>query len=423
MNDRYTHPRDILVTALKRLYDFGMTTTSGGNLSIKDDEGNIWITPSGIDKGTLRPEDIIKVLPGGECHGPHKPSCELPFHRSVYELRPDVRAVLHAHSPALVAYSLIGKTPDPELAPGVAEIVGKVAFAKYEVPGSLKLGKIIAAEFAKGAQSVVMENHGAVVCGTSIAQAFARFESLDFMARIGINASNLSSIRPLVSEPAFPKPAEAGDLSVSPEECEKRADLVRFSARCYRQGLLFSGAALLSVRIRPEKDDFLVTAEGFDPLTVTPDELVRVCGGKAERGKTPARAAAVCRAIYQAHPEINAVLFTCPQNFMAYAAAGMPMDSRTIPESYIQLRDIPLLPMAEYTPENTAAKITASTPVVMIENAGLLTTGATLINAFDRLEVGEFTAKCLVLANRIGTVKPITQAQVDEIIDVFGLPR
>ena len=79
--------------------------------------------------------------------------------------------------------------------------------------------------------------------------------------------------------------------------------------------------------------------------------------------------------------------------------------------------------MADYTPEKVAAAITASTPVAMIENAGLLTTGATLINAFDRLEVGEFTAKCLVLAGRIGEFKPITQAQVDEIIDVFGLPR
>ena len=59
----------------------------------------------------------------------------------------------------------------------------------------------------------------------------------------------------------------------------------------------------------------------------------------------------------------------------------------------------------------------------MLENGGILTTGATLINAFDRLEVGEFTAKCLILANRIGKPNPIAQPQVDEIIDVFGLPR
>ena len=119
MNDTYLHPRVILVSTLKRLYDFGMTTTSGGNLSIKDDDGNIWITPSGIDKGTLRPEDVIMVTPDGKEIGPHKPSCELPFHRSVYNLRPDVRAVLHAHSPALVAFSLVGRMPNTMLVPEV----------------------------------------------------------------------------------------------------------------------------------------------------------------------------------------------------------------------------------------------------------------------------------------------------------------
>ena len=65
MSCNYTHPRNILVATLQRLYDYGMTTTSGGNLSIKDDDGNIWITPGGIDKGSLKPDDIVKVTPEG----------------------------------------------------------------------------------------------------------------------------------------------------------------------------------------------------------------------------------------------------------------------------------------------------------------------------------------------------------------------
>jgi L-fuculose-phosphate aldolase len=129
MSFSYIHPKNILVQTLQRLYDLGMTTTSGGNLSIKDDDGNIWITPSGIDKGSLRPEDIVKVTPDGTVIGKHRPSCELPFHRSVYGLREDVKAVLHAHSPALVAFSLTGRMPDPNLIPGAAKVCGKVAFA------------------------------------------------------------------------------------------------------------------------------------------------------------------------------------------------------------------------------------------------------------------------------------------------------
>ena len=62
MNIQYIHPADQLVMFMQRIYDKGLTTMSGGNLSIRDTEGNIWITPAGIDKGTLTRKDIICVI-------------------------------------------------------------------------------------------------------------------------------------------------------------------------------------------------------------------------------------------------------------------------------------------------------------------------------------------------------------------------
>ena len=89
MNIQYIHPADQLVMFMQRIYDKGLTTMSGGNLSIRDTQGNIWITPAGIDKGTLTRKDIICVPPGRKLReGPHKPSSELPFHESVYRMRP-----------------------------------------------------------------------------------------------------------------------------------------------------------------------------------------------------------------------------------------------------------------------------------------------------------------------------------------------
>ena len=82
MNIQYIHPADQIVMFMQRIYDKRLTTMSGGNLSIRDSEGNIWITPAGIDKGTLSRKDIICVRPDGVCEGQHKPSSELPFHRS-----------------------------------------------------------------------------------------------------------------------------------------------------------------------------------------------------------------------------------------------------------------------------------------------------------------------------------------------------
>ena len=74
-----------------------MTTTSGGNLSILEENGDIWITPAGIDKGTLRPQDMVCVRPDGAVDGLHRPSSELPFHQEIYRTRPDIRGILHAH--------------------------------------------------------------------------------------------------------------------------------------------------------------------------------------------------------------------------------------------------------------------------------------------------------------------------------------
>lgn len=82
------HPKDPITAINKRIYQEGMATTSGGDISIKDSEGNIWVTPLAIDKGSLSRKNIICVKPDGEIIGNHKPSSEFPFHKAIYECRP-----------------------------------------------------------------------------------------------------------------------------------------------------------------------------------------------------------------------------------------------------------------------------------------------------------------------------------------------
>jgi L-fuculose-phosphate aldolase len=90
------HPRDRIVEIMERIYGYSMTTTSGGNLSIRDDKGDIWISPAGYDKGSLAPHDIVCVHPDGSTSGSHRPSSEFPFHSAIYQARPDVKAIVHA---------------------------------------------------------------------------------------------------------------------------------------------------------------------------------------------------------------------------------------------------------------------------------------------------------------------------------------
>ena len=160
MNINYIHPADQLVMFMQRIYDKGMTTTSGGNLSIMDDDGNIWITPASVDKGSLTRQDIICVHPDGTMSGPHKPSSEFPFHAQVYKMRPDLRAVLHAHPAALVAFSIVRRTPNLDLMPSVRKVCPDVKIATYAVPGSGELGENIGKCFAEGCDIVMLENHG-----------------------------------------------------------------------------------------------------------------------------------------------------------------------------------------------------------------------------------------------------------------------
>ena len=101
------HPAEQIAVIIKRIYRSGMTTTSGGNLSIRDDNGDIWITPSAIDKGTLKPSDMIRVTKSGEIIGPHTPL--LPMYTLGHDFKP---ANIHAgglryHGAGMIVSQLI----------------------------------------------------------------------------------------------------------------------------------------------------------------------------------------------------------------------------------------------------------------------------------------------------------------------------
>src|SRR6516225_5193849 len=108
----YLHPSDEILQAMERIYRYRMTTTSGGNLSLREANGDVWITPARVDKGGLRREDIVRVRASGAVEGIRTPSSELPIHRQIRELRPDVGGIVHAHPVALVAFSLAHQVPD-----------------------------------------------------------------------------------------------------------------------------------------------------------------------------------------------------------------------------------------------------------------------------------------------------------------------
>ena len=402
------HPADQLVMIMNRIYQYGMTTTSGGNLSIRDESGDIWITPSGIDKGSLTRADINCVKPDGTILGPHKPSVELPFHRDIYRIRPDLRAIVHAHPPTLVC--------------------GNVAMAKYDVPGSEQLGKNIAEKFAEGHNTVILENHG-VVCGsTNLFKAFMAFETLDFCGRLEIDAKKLGTPRSLTdaqieleSAKAHPPMDAFVARVISSEECAGRRDMCHLIHRAYDQRLFTSTQGTFSMRL--SDGSFLITPYMKDRKYLEPEDIVRIKNGMCETGKTPSRAALLVQEIFNTHPEINSVIIAHPPAIMAFAVTDATFDSRTIPESYIQLRDVKRVPYASSSLdiEGTANAFCSSTPVLIVDNKCVIVAGASLLNAFDKLEVLEYSAKAVIAAQDIGKIINITPEEVKDIEEAFHL--
>lgn len=428
MNIQYIHPADQIVMFMQRIYDKRLTTMSGGNLSIRVSEGNIWITPAGIDKGTLSRKDIICVRLDGVCEGQHKPSSELPFHRSVYHLRPDLNAVLHAHPPALVAFSVVRKLPNLDLIPSVRHICRDVKFAAYAVPGSQKLGMEIGKVFEAGCNIALLENHGVCVGAPDMFTAFQQFETLNYTAELEVLAGQLGNIRAL-PENAYrlsetDSHTRLEDLIPqcrSSEELAARRDMITLIRRSYKMDLFTATHGTYSVRL-PD-GSFLITPFGFDRAYLEEDDLVRIKGDAKEIGKLPSRAVLTHRKIYQENPQIGAVLLAHPAHAMAFAVMDMEFDARTIPESYILLRDVKRVPYEELylDTDKLAKEFDAAHPAAIVENDCVIVTGESLLQAFDRLEVMELTAASILKSQRLGRMVHISDEEVAALKETFML--
>lgn len=428
MNFNLLHPADQLVMIMERIYGYGMTTTSGGNLSIMDENGDIWITPGGIDKGSLTRNDIIQVKPDGKLIGNHKPSVELPFHAEIYRRRSDIKAILHAHPPALVSFSIVRRIPNTYLVPNARNICGEVGMAIYDTPGSAALGAKIADVFDKGINTVMLENHGVVLGAEDLFKAFMAFETLDFCARLEIKSCSLGQPHALSDEhieisrkKQHVNMEHFAPQSHSSEERAIRRDMCKLIHRAYNQMLFTSTQGTFSQRL--EDGSFIITPYGVDRKYLEPENLVLIKDGKCEAGKVPSRSVPLHQFIYEKQPHIRSIIVAHPPNIIAFAVTKTVFDSRTIPESYILLRNVPMLPFGSsfMQPELTADVFKKEVPLALVENDCVIATGSSLLNAFDRLEVAEYSARAIIASTCLGEIVKIDDPSIREIERAFNL--
>jgi L-fuculose-phosphate aldolase len=422
------HPAEQIAIIIGRIYRSEMTTTSGGNLSIMDENGDMWITPAGIDKGSLTPADIMCVKADGTIVGPHRPSSEYPFHKAIYKMNPHIHSVIHAHPPGLVTFSMVHQVPDTSIIPQAHATCGPVGFAEYALPGSELLGKKIVAEFKKNPdyKAVIMENHGVVVAGDDIADAYQRFETLELCARTILNAKTLGEPKYLSSEQILQHEKAVNtpfqhfmNVEHPSDERAIRAEICKIVRRACSQGLMCSSYGTASVRWRG--DDFLITPSNKQRWDLEPEDIVQVKDGMIEAGKNASRSVALHYEIYRRNPKVNSIILTQSPSLMGFCTTGVKFDVRTIPESWIFLQDIPTFPFGSQYNEHLTELADEFThrPFVMLENDSVVVTGDKLINTFDRLEVADFSARSLILAAPLGKLNPITDDEIEELRVAF----
>lgn len=420
--NKLVHPRDQITEVIDRIYKRGMTTTSGGNISVIDDNGDIWVTPSAIDKGSLKASDIICVKKDGTVVGAHKPSSEFPFHKAIYESRPDIKSVIHAHPPALVSFSIVRQIPNTNIISQAKHICGPIGYATYELPGSDSLGDVIGEEFKKGYKAIIMENHGTVLGGSNLTDAYERFEALEFCARTILYGSQIGKPNYLTDAQIDQFEAQAKgvlpemeDAVHSSEEKEKRLEIINIVKRSCEQGLMIGSYGTVSMRL--EGGDFLITPTDVDRWDLALEDVVQIKDGKREAGKIPSRATWIHQEIYNRNPEINSIIMTQSPYLMSFGVTGTHLNVRTIPESWIFLQDIKNVPYgAHFRNNDNYATIVDNTPTAsIIENDSVIITGDKLLQTFDYLEVAEFSAKSVVMGTSLGEMVPINDEQVEEL--------
>lgn len=177
----------------RRVYNRGMVAANDGNFSVKLNEHEFLCTPTGVSKGFMTPEFICKVNEKGEvleANDGFRPSSEVKMHMRIYEQRPDVNAVVHAHPMYATTFAIAGRALMEPIMPEAAIFLGGVPLARYATPSTMEVPDSIQ-EYLQDYDAVLLENHGALTFSDTLLNAYYRMESVEFYARLMYQAEML----------------------------------------------------------------------------------------------------------------------------------------------------------------------------------------------------------------------------------------
>lgn len=166
----------------KRLEKKGLIVAAEGNMSVRLGGHGFLVTPAGRCKGELKVQDLLEVDSQGRC-SLGKATSEWPLHREIYQLRPDITAICHAHPPWATAFATAGRDLDGRLLTETAQQLPRVPLAPRALPGTPDLALSIQPLMGDH-DAVLLANHGVVTVGNSLRAAFELLETVERLAQV-----------------------------------------------------------------------------------------------------------------------------------------------------------------------------------------------------------------------------------------------
>lgn len=192
--------RQNIVEIGKLVYAKGWVASNDGNISVRLTPNEILATPTGVCKGMMSPDDLIVCdLNGDKVSGKRERTTEILMHTTIYSMRPDVNAVVHAHAPVATGFAVAGRALTAAIVPEVVVALGCVPLAEYGLPGTPALSETLK-PFIPNYDALLMANHGVVCYAEELYKAFFKLETVEHVARIALVAELLGGPKVLPRE-------------------------------------------------------------------------------------------------------------------------------------------------------------------------------------------------------------------------------
>ncbi len=177
--------REIIISSGKKLIHEGFTVETWGNISVRGEDGLVYITPSGMDYDTCTVEDVVVMnLEGAIVSGTRVPSIEKGLHLAVYRARPEVKAIVHTHPIFSTVFSAMGENIPLVIDEAAQALGGEVKTAPYALPGTEALAQNCVTALGTESNACLLQSHGAVCVGASMKQAFKVARVLEMTAEV-----------------------------------------------------------------------------------------------------------------------------------------------------------------------------------------------------------------------------------------------